>query len=130
MQAIEPKYVNAVKPGKKYGSVVDVDGSKYFVPEKLVSQFAVGHRYQCEIIDQTWGDSQVKVVQRVAANSNGVANGYSPKKLDPADARRMFMCGGLFSFIKAGKVEPRSDEIMDVLRTLHVVWAQTFGKEL
>ena len=39
---IDPKFVNAVKAGKKFGSVVDVDGSRYFEPPKLMPQFAVG----------------------------------------------------------------------------------------
>lgn len=63
MAQITIKWVNPAKPDKKFGSIVDVDGTKYMCPAALVSQFKPGTTVDVPTQSAKWGADVVEVIQ-------------------------------------------------------------------
>jgi hypothetical protein len=143
---IDPKYVNSPKVGKRYGSVVDVGGQRFMVASNLIAQFEVGKRYDCEVVEKTWGEDKVKVIERVIfdAPPNG-AGGISTGAIPPASpASRMpngngngnhsrdeqlFVLAILKSGLESGRIADLSpDALVKIIEDLRAVYARTFGR--
>ena len=62
MAQINIKWVNAAKEGKKFGSLVDVDGTKYMCPAGIVSQFRPGTTVDVPTQQAKWGVDIVNVI--------------------------------------------------------------------
>ena len=62
MAQINVKWVNAAKEGKKFGSLVDVDGTKYMCPASMVSQFRPGTTVDVPTQQAKWGVDIVNVI--------------------------------------------------------------------
>jgi len=62
MAQINIKYVNPAKPDKKFGSLVDVDGTKYMCPANMVSQFRAGTTVDVPVQQSKWGVDLVNVI--------------------------------------------------------------------
>jgi hypothetical protein len=72
---IKVKFVNEAKDGKKYGSIVGQDDTRYPCPKNLVGRFVKGQTYEIETKSETWGDKDVTVISGVKSNGNGAAGG-------------------------------------------------------
>lgn len=87
MAQISIKYVNAAKPDKKYGSLVDVSGAKYMCPASLVGQFKSGTTVEVPTQSAKWGTDVVEVImggpQATAAPSTSAWSKPQPPAVSP-----------------------------------------------
>ncbi len=94
MTQIKIKYVNEPKAGGsgKFGSLKDFDGVTYMVPARFLASFMAGTVVDVELKQETWGTSQMNVVQ---GPPNGPAtNGTNPVRLTPAETSRVVGMAG------------------------------------
>lgn len=94
MTQIKIKYVNEPKAGGsgKFGSLKDFDGVTYMVPARLLPSFTAGTMVDVELKAETWGTSQMQVVQ---GPPNGPAtNGTNPVRLTPQETARVVSMQG------------------------------------
>lgn len=90
---VRAKFVNEAKPGKKFGSIVGEDDTRYPCPAALVGQFIKGHVYEVAIKNETWDGKAVQIVQSASpltpANqpAGGGGNGGDHSGLTEAEMR-------------------------------------------
>lgn len=72
---ITVKFANAAKDGKKFGSIVGKDDTRYPCPASMVGRFVKGQTYDVETATEKWGDSDVQVIKGVKANAAPASTG-------------------------------------------------------
>lgn len=93
---IAPKYVNAAGAGKKYGSVVDQDGTKYLVKQEHMGSFHKGVEMDIETRSEPWTNGTLIASPAASAappspapsNGNGHSNGNGNGKDE-----HIYVCG-------------------------------------
>ncbi len=72
MTVFTPQYVNAAKPGKKYGNVKMADGTQYLLPAGMESAFQSGVPVDVPLKTETWGvGADAKTVQIINGRPSG-----------------------------------------------------------
>jgi hypothetical protein len=72
---IKVKFVNEAKDGKKFGSIVGSDDTRYPCPKDMVSKFVKGQSYDIETKAEKWGENDVQVIKGI--KTNGATGGTS-----------------------------------------------------
>ena len=62
MATVTLKFVNPAAAGKKFGSVVDMNGVRYPVGRGLVDKFTAGRTYEVTLEDQNWAGKPVTLI--------------------------------------------------------------------
>lgn len=106
------QWVNAVKPGKKYGSVKTSEGQIYAVPPALLREFGQGE--VCKIEFGVWDSGGMHITKKISSETYPA--GQMPKQnirpaTNPADSDRMATMGMVNNFIACGRVALDVDEI-------------------
>ncbi|MDE2098022.1 MAG: hypothetical protein KGL39_12285 [Patescibacteria group bacterium] len=100
---VEVKYVNPVKPGKKFGNIKDAGGNLYLVPPSLLNQFTPGMQCKIEYTARTGADgTEWKTITKVVGGSATpipAAKHYAARKA-PNEARQIFVVALLKEIIE------------------------------
>ena len=132
---IVPKYVNAAKPQKKYGSVVDGNDIRYVIPADYVNWCQKGEACDLNWNVQTWGDSQVNVVTAInGRNCTGASQprqgdrpapdpGHAPVRqaTDKEKAKEIFCIGVTQQIARSGNIQ-QPHEIAQWLAGAKTAW--------
>lgn len=80
---ITPKYVNAPKEGKKYGTIKTAEGMSYAAGASITSQCQPGVPVTLEWEGQQWSGSPVMVVNRIVQQQASGHNGTTTMPPNP-----------------------------------------------
>jgi hypothetical protein len=67
MTLLTVKWANPAKDQKKFGSVVDMQGTRYMVKAHLVNQFQQGQTYDVPTKTEKWGENVVQIIEAFAS---------------------------------------------------------------
>ena len=105
---LTPKYVNALKPGKKYATIKDQQDTMWLCPPGLLGSFTPGSPISVEYETAKFGDGteRPKITGVVHGTTNGSApaqeaprsNGHSPNQ-----GREIFITGVVGRAMGSGK---------------------------
>ena len=70
------KYVNPAAEGKKFGSVVTTDDTKYLVSAGMIGRFAKGSTYEVSLEEQNWNGTQVTLIKGIES----VRTAHAPER--------------------------------------------------
>jgi hypothetical protein len=127
---ITVKYVNAVKPGKKNGSIKGTDEDIYGVPPHMLANFQQGATYTIDYSERVFNGQTYKTVttsQMVSAAPTEGSGGGKYAPVGDATAERIFVCGALNAAISGGHVELSDATLSNVVNVLRSVWSHTLG---
>jgi hypothetical protein len=122
---ITVKYVNAVKPGKKNGSIKGTDEDIYGVPPHMLANFQQGATYTIDYSERVFNGQTYKTVttsQMVSAAPTEGSGGGKYAPVGDATAERIFVCGALNAHISSGQAEISAAYIGNVVNILREVW--------
>lgn len=109
-QDITVQYVNAVKPGKKYGSIKTSEGQIFACPPALLNHFGQGE--VCTIEYGTWDSGGMHITKKIASsNPPPQPKQFVRPATNPADSDRMATMGMVNNFIATGQVALDADTI-------------------
>lgn len=136
MTKIIPKYVNVAQAGKKYGSVVHQDGTKFLVKQEHMGSFGKGVEIEIETRTENWGSGPVTIAAPAvtqapapsptpAQNGNGTyTNGNHSGNKD----EHIFTCGVVNNWLAGAQGrKPSAQDIVDVTNAARDAYRQTLG---
>lgn len=125
---LEIKYVNDVKPGKKFGNIKEVGGQMYLVSPAMVSQFAPGMNCKIEYTERTGQDGTVwktvtKVIGAPSVAPSMPVKHYQARKT-PIESRQIFVVALLKELIHTSegtelKTEEGLIKAVEILKRVH-----------
>jgi hypothetical protein len=128
---INVAYVNQPKPGKKQGNVKTDTGEYYGVALGMLGMFSPGGRYEVSYSSREFNSKTYHTIETVnkvgeAPRASG-GGGAKHGPVDDATAERIFVQGILQAFIRAGKIETTTPNVVAAVKSLRSAWSQTFG---
>ena len=131
---IVAKFVNPPQQGKKSGSIKTPENEYYGVPAAMLGQFTQGGTYTVEYKTREWNGKTYKDILSISqaqapSQNQGSGGGSKYGSYDAETSERVFVCGALNAFIKAGKIETNANAVVGAVNALRSAWAQTFGKQ-
>ena len=123
------QYVNAPKPGKKFGSIKSSEGDYYGAPPAMLKMFSVGE--VCKIEFTTSEDGQWKSITKKIGGAPKQAGPIPVPQIrarsNPVDNEHIFITACLKEFIAAGKVELETTAIVTAVNTIRDAFRFTLG---
>lgn len=130
-QTVSVAYVNPPKNPKGPGSIKDTEGRywKVWPKDTPLDRFVVGQSYDVAFeTEQYQGKDQYIVKTATPRGAPVQSQAQTPRQpTAPSDGRRMFICSIVNAYIQAGKLDLRSDSLVNAINVVGSAYDQTLG---
>ena len=127
---ITVQFVNAAKPGKKYGSVKTSEGNKFLAKTPILSMFGPGQVCMVSYHSETWGQEQVNIIDTKIGGQPAPEPAQKPlfrARTATADSKQIFVTALLKEYIAAGKLETSKTAVVTLGNALKEAYEDLFG---
>jgi hypothetical protein len=130
---LQVKNAYPAREGKKFGSVIDADGSRYACPADLVAEFKPGNQVRVEWAERKWGGEAVRVIEKVvfeypSNGANNITTGTAKLAGNGCKDEQLFVLALAKSAIESNRItDMNEDALVETIQMFRAVYRRTFG---